>query len=103
MAYLYFMDEFTELPFDINMNHDIDISTLHASLTDIVKKAIAKYNIKVIDVNPFKVYKGKNGVLFEYTVKFENGSLSAKLMVSNNPVKLLYEYYDWEYLKIRGD
>ena len=97
-VWIYFMDEFTELPFDINMNHDTDISTLHASLTDIIKKAIAKYNIKVIDVNPFKVYKGKNGVLFEYTVQLENGHLSAKLMISSKPTELLYEYYNWERL-----
>ena len=102
-AWLYFMDEFKSIDVELEKlptTSEDGLKTL-VKLRSTVRDAIEeKYNVKPIEVKPRNFYKGDNGTLFEYTVKLENGSLSAKLMISENPVELLYEYYNWEYLKI---
>ena len=103
-AWLYFMDEFRTVDIDVDVSKtstsEEGLKTL-VKLRDYVKGVLMeKYNVKPLQIKPYRFYRGDEGVLFEYTVILENGSLSAKLMISKNPVQLLYEYYNWEYLKI---
>ena len=101
--WLYFMDEFKSIDIELDklpVTSEDGLKIL-VGLRNTVRDVIEeKYDVKPIEVKPYRFYKGDNGILFEYTVILKNGKLSAKLLIARNPTELLYEYYNWEYLKI---
>ena len=99
--YLYFMDEFTNIPVEISVPNNAEEGlTKLVLLMDVVKIAIErKYGIKLLRVRPLRFFNGEKGVVFEYIVKLENGELSAKLITTTSwhtPKDTLIEYYQWE-------
>lgn len=92
---LYFMDIFQDLDLDPANARELierDPMKLFEKIRINVEKALGR----ISDVKVYDVYKSRHGVLVEYLVKGEVGELSARVIVGENPYKVLFDYYRYE-------
>jgi len=80
LAYLYFDDIFIEVPDDID----------EFGVLRVIKD---RFNTDVIGIKRVASFSGKHGKLVEYIVQIPEGHQSAKVMVTENPINLLMEFY----------
>lgn len=83
MAHLYFDDLFMDVP------DDIDEEGIRENIRGLL-------NIHVFDIKRIKEFSGRHGKLIEYIVHISSGNQSAKLMITDNPERLLLEFYENE-------
>jgi len=96
---VYFMDQFKSTDIELERPPENNVEGLEAliRLSSAVKRILReKYGVNPVQIEPFKFYRHNDDVLFEYIVKFEDGFLSAKLMFTDDPERLLFDYYKWE-------
>lgn len=80
MAYLYLDYIFIDVP------DDISIDEIRESIEDLI-------DADVFEIKKIRGFPGKHGRIIEYSVNTSTGQQTALLMFTNEPKKLLIEFY----------